>query len=109
MEQNVSSAPDRFAAAFDQLLAALAKDLDGDVRRNTRFVDQAAAEVELDLRSGREPDFDLFKADLYQHVEEAEFFIHVHRLGQGLIAVPKVDAAPYWGSLDYSVGPLPIR
>jgi hypothetical protein len=29
-------------------------------------------------------------------------------LGQGLIAIPKVNAAPDRGTLDDSIGPLPI-
>jgi hypothetical protein len=109
MEKNVSSALQRFAAAFDQFFPALAKDLDSDVRWNASLLDEAAAEVELDLGSGRESDFDLFKTDLHQHIEEAEFFIDIHRLGQGLIAVPEVDTAPHWGSIDHSVGPFSIR
>src|ERR1700737_1481888 len=109
MEKNVSSALQRFATALNQFFPALAKDLDCHIRRNASLVDEAAAEVELDLRSGRESDFDLLKTDLCQQVEEAEFLMDVHRLGQGLIAVPEVDAAPDRGSLDYSIGPLPVR
>ena len=109
MEKNVASALQRFAAAFDQFFPALAKDLNSDVGWNASLLDKAAAEVELDLGSRRESDFDLFKTDLHQHIKKAEFFIHVHGLGQGLIPIPKVNAAPDRGTLDDSVGPLTIR
>ena len=109
MEKDVSSALQRFAAALNQFFPALAKDLDCDVGRNASLVDEAAAEVELDLGSGGESDFDLFKTDLCQQAEKTEFLMDVHRLSQGLIAVPEVDAAPDWGSFNYSVGPLPVR
>src|ERR1700722_2096668 len=109
MEKYVSGALERLTAALHQFLAALAKDLNGDVRRNAPFVDQAATEIELDLGSGRESDFDLFKADLRQHLEKAKFFVPIHRLGQGLIAVSEVDTAPDGGPVDNPVGPLSIR
>jgi hypothetical protein len=83
--------------------------LDCDIRRNASLFNEAAAEVELNLGSGRKSDFDLFKADLSQQVKESEFFIDVHRLGQGLIAVAEVDATPNWGFLDDSIGPFSVR
>ena len=98
MEKNVARTHERLAAPVDKFFPALAKNLDSDVRRNALFLDEAAAEIELDLRRRRKSDFDLFKADLHQHVEEAEFFIHIHRLGQGLIAIPQINAAPDRGT-----------
>src|SRR5690606_5056189 len=85
VEDDVLRALERFAGADNHVLPALAKDLDGDIIGNAVFLDQAAAEIELDLRRGRETDFDLLEADLHQHVEELELLGHVHRLGQGLV------------------------
>ena len=108
MEKNVASTFQGFAAAFHQFFPTLAKDLDRHVRWNPPLINEATAEIELDLGSRRESDFDLFETDLRQHLKEAEFFRDIHRLSQGLIAVPEVDTAPDGRSFDHAVGPLSI-
>jgi len=109
MEKNVSRTFQSFAAARDKFFPALTEYLDCDIRRNASLVNETAAKVEFNLGSGRKSDLDLFKADLSQQVKKSEFFLDVHRLGKGLIAVAEVDATPDWGSLDDSIGPFSVR
>jgi hypothetical protein len=108
MEDDVLRAAQGFERAGDQVLAALAEDLDGDVVGDAVFLDQAAAEIEFDLRCGREADLDFLEADADQQVEILEFFLDAHGLGEGLIAVAEVDAAPSRGAVERAVGPLAV-
>src|SRR5258708_22021399 len=109
MEKNVSRTFQSFAAARDKSFPALTEYLDCDMRRNACLVNETAAKVEFNLGSGRKSDLDLFKADLSQQVKKAEFFIDVHRLGEGLIAVAEVDTTPDYGSLDDWIAPCSGR
>src|SRR5690606_19687923 len=109
VEDDVLGAVQGLKRAGDQVLAALAEDLDGDVVRDAVFLNEAAAEIELDLRGGREADLDFLEADGDQHREVFELFLDVHGLGEGLVAVAKIDAAPDRGAFVHAVGPLAIR
>src|SRR5688572_11711425 len=98
----------RLDATRDQLLAALAEDLDCDIIGDAVLVDQAAAEIELDLGGAGETDFDFLETDADQHLEILEFFFHAHGLGEGLVAIAEIDTAPN-GSLGQSaVRPLTV-
>ena len=108
MENDVFRAAQGFEGTGDQVLAALAEDLDGDIVGDAVFLDQAAAEIEFDLRGGREADLDFLEADADQQVEVFEFFLDAHGLGEGLVAVPEIDAAPDRGAGERAVGPLAI-
>jgi hypothetical protein len=99
----------RFEGSGDQVFPALAEDLDGDIAGDPVFLDQAAGEIKFDLGGGGKSDLDLLESDPDQKVKKLQLFLDAHRLGEGLISVPEVDAAPDRGSLDCSVGPLSIR
>ena len=108
MKDDVFRAHHRFARTRDQLLAALAEDLDGDIVGDAVLVYEATDEVELDLRSGRETNLDFLESDLHEHLEIFEFLLDAHGLGERLIAVAEIDAAPH-GCLGLrAAGPLAI-
>jgi hypothetical protein len=90
VEDDVLRAAQGFQRTHDQVLAALAENLDRDVVGDAVFLDEAAAEIEFDLRCGRETDLDLLEADGDQHREVFEFLLHAHGLGEGLVAVAEV-------------------
>jgi hypothetical protein len=94
VEDDVLRAAQGFERARDQVLTALAEDLDCDVGRDAVFLNEAAAEIELDLGSGGETDLDLLKADFHQEVEVLEFLLDAHGLSEGLVAIAEIDAAP---------------
>ena len=108
MEDGVLRAAHGRDAARDELLAALAEDLDGDVAGDAVFLDEAAAEIEFDLRGRREADLDFLEADLHEHLEILEFLLDAHRLGEGLVAVAEVDAAPDGRARKGAAGPLAV-
>jgi len=81
-------------AEHDPPLQRLHQHLDGDVVRDRALLDERAHEVEVGLRGGGEADLDLLEAHLAQEAEHASLAIRVHRLDQGLVAVPEVDRAP---------------
>jgi hypothetical protein len=58
------------------------------------LLDQAAREVEFDLGGRGEADLDLLEADAHEQLEELDLLLDAHRLGEGLVAVAQVDAAP---------------
>jgi len=108
MEDDVFGAGDGFAGTVDQLFAALAEELDGDVVGDAFFVDETADEIELGLGSGRKTDFDFLEADFHQQIEVLEFLLDAHGLGEGLIAVAQVDATPDGRTGERAVGPLAV-
>src|SRR5690606_36058666 len=69
------------------------------------FLDEAAHEIELDLRGRGKADLDLLEADLHELLEHAQLALHVHGLDQRLVAVAQVRAQPDRCALDYGVGP----
>ena len=97
-----------FHGALDELLPRLAQHLNGDVRRNAALVDDAANEVEVRLRGGRETHFDLLEADVEQQVPHAELLADVHRVDQGLVAIPQINAAPARRRGEHRVGPSAV-
>ncbi len=89
-------------------MAALAEDLDGDIVGDAFLLDEAAAEIELDLGGAGEADLDLLEADADEHVEVLELFLDAHGLGEGLVAIAEIDAAPDGGAGERAAGPLTI-
>jgi hypothetical protein len=83
-----------FKGAANQFLARLHQDLNRDIVRNAVFVNQAADEVELDLRSGRETDFDFLEADCTSKSNISNFSSTLIGIAKRLIAVAQIDAAP---------------
>jgi hypothetical protein len=108
MEDGVFRAAERLERARDQVFAALAEHLDGDIVGNAVFLDEAAGEIKLDLRGRREADLDLLEADLHEQLEEFELLLDAHGLGEGLVAIAQVDAAPDGRVGERAVGPLPV-
>jgi hypothetical protein len=98
-----------FEGTHDQVLAALAKNLERHVLRDALLLDQPPAEIELDLGGGRKAHLDLLEADADQQLEHLELFLDAHRLGEGLVAIAKVDAAPLGRLGQDPIGPLPLR
>ena len=86
----------------------MAQDLDRDILGDAVLFDQAATEIELDLGGGRKADLDLFEANTQEHVEILELLFDAHGLGEGLIAIAEIDAAPDRSLGERAVGPLAI-
>ncbi len=108
MENDVPRAAQRLERARDQILAALAEDLQAHIIRHEPVLDEPAAKIELDLRSRRESDFDLLETDPHEHLEILELLLDAHRLGQRLVAVAKIHAAPDRGMVENAVRPTAV-
>ncbi|VWX63570.1 hypothetical protein VARIO8X_90439 [Burkholderiales bacterium 8X] len=105
MDDRAGCALQGLEGAGDQLVASGRQHLDRHIVRNAVFLDQLAHEVELDLRRGREADLDLLEADRHQGLEHAHLAGHVHRLHQGLVAVPEVRRQPDRRLGQHGIGP----
>ena len=95
----------RFERALNQLLPALGQDLDLHVGGNHVLVDDQALEVVVRLRRRREADLDLLEPDVEQGLEERQLALGIHRVDEGLVAVPQVDAGPPGGPGELAVRP----
>ena len=100
---------DSLKASLDQVVSALAEDLDMNVVRDHLPVGELAEEIILDLGSRRETDLDLLEAQLQKKTEHIHLLFHDHRLHQGLVSVAKVHGAPDRGLYDLLIGPLSLR
>jgi hypothetical protein len=108
MKNNLFRAAERLATADDEILAALAKNLERDIVGDAFLLDEAAAKIEFDLRSGRETDLDFLEADFHEQLKILEFLLDAHGLGEGLVAVAQVDAAPHRRARERAIGPLAV-
>lgn len=108
MKNNVFGAAERLAATNDEILAALAENLEGDIVGDPVLLDEATAKIEFDLGGGRETDFDLLKADFHEQLEVLDFLLDAHGLGKRLIAVPQVYAAPNRRARERAARPLAV-
>ncbi len=108
MEDDVLRAAQGLERAHDQVLAALAQDLERDALGDAVFLDQTAAEIELDLRGRREADLDFLEADADQQREILELLLDAHGLGEGLVAIAQIDRAPVRRAGVDAVGPLAV-
>jgi hypothetical protein len=104
MENDVFRAGQGLQRAKDEILAALAEDLNRDIVWDSVLLDEAAAKIKLDLRRRRKTNFDFLETNTDKHVEVFDFFIHAHGLSERLIAVAQIHAAP-----DRSGGKSPVR
>jgi hypothetical protein len=82
--------------------------LQAHIVRNEAVLNEASAEIELDLRGGGKPDFDLFETDPHKHFKILDFFFHAHRLGECLIAIAEIHAAPLRGVSEDAPWPLSV-
>ena len=99
------AALEAFVGPLDELGAALGEHLDSDVVGDEVLFDQLAHEVEVGLAGRGEADLDLLEAHLHDRLEHAPLPDGVHRLDEGLVAVPEVDGAPEGSLLDPLVRP----
>ena len=100
MHDRLAGTPDRLVGALDQLGTALGQHLDRDVLGHEVVDDELAHEVEVGLAGAREADLDLLEPHLDQGLEHAALAGRVHRVDQGLVAVPQIDRAPQGRPLD---------
>ena len=108
VENDAARSAQGLKRAEDQILAALAEDLNRDIRRDQALLDETAAEIEFDLRGGGKSNFDFLEADADEHLEILEFFLHAHGLSKRLVTVAEVHAAPYGSGSQKAVGPLAV-
>jgi hypothetical protein len=102
-------AAQRLERALDLLGPGLGQHLDHHVVRDQVLLDQLPDEVEVGLGGGREADLDLLEAAAHQQVEHPALSRRVHRIDQGLVAVPQVHAAPARSLADDPRRPRPVR
>ena len=105
MHDGARRAANRLERALDQLFLRLDQHLHPDVVRNAVLLDQAAREIEFDLRRGGKADLDFLEADLHQQREILELLLDAHRHGERLVAVAQIDAAPGRRLVDRARGP----
>ncbi len=108
VEDGVLCAAQGSDAADNELFSALAEDLNRDVMGDAVFLDETATEIEFDLGSGRETDLNFLEANFHEQLEVFEFLVDAHGLGEGLVTVAEIDAAPDRGAVERTVGPLAV-
>ena len=94
MDNSTLAAFKGFERALNQMRTRLGEPHDEHIIGNEILLDQLTIEVELILAGRREPDLNMFKAQIAEHLEIFEFLIRIHRIGQRLIAVAHVHRAP---------------
>ena len=109
MDDGALCADQGFHGALDKIFTGLNQHLNGHVIRDPVGFDQLAHEPELGVGSGRKTDFDLFEAAADEGIEHFEFLADVHRFGEGLVAVPEIDAAPEGGMREDPRRPEAVR
>ena len=109
VDDGLAGAPEALVGAVDQLGPALDQHLDRHVVGNEVLLDEEAHEVVVGLGGRREPDLDLLEAHLHERLEHAALAGRIHRVDEGLVAVPQVDRAPARRLRELSTGPGPVR
>ena len=94
--------------AANEMLAGLCQHLNADTFGYAVLLDQFSSEIEFRLGGRGESHLDLLEADFGQEIEQLKFLLHSHGDGQGLIAIPEVDAAPNRSMVDRPARPLTI-
>jgi hypothetical protein len=100
---------ERLDRPLDELLARLGQHRDPDVVGHSPALDEAADEIEVGLRCGRETDLDLLVAHLDEQIEHRVLACGVHRVDQCLVSVAQVCREPARGVGDGAARPLPVR
>ena len=85
---------DSLKGLADDVVAALGQHLHRDILGDHVLLDQGPQELILGIAGSGEADFDLFKTDLDQHLEELQLFLQAHGHDQRLVAVAQVHATP---------------
>jgi len=108
VENNAACAAQGLKRPEDEVFAALAEDLNRDIRRDQFLLDKAATEIEFDLGSGGKTNFDFLETDADEHLEILELLLYAHRLREGLVAVSEIHAAPDGSGGEATVWPLAV-
>ena len=107
MENHIFGALDRLKSLFNEMLPGLDQHLDGHVIGNMAPLNELPADFVLRLAGGGEADLDLLHPDVHQGVEVLQLLGQVHRVHQGLVAVPQVHGTPDGGLGNDLIGPGP--
>ena len=99
---------DRFEGARDQRFARLSDDLRNHPIGEQSALDHPANEVEIGLRGRRKAELDLLEAHGQEQPQKRAFSLMPHGVGQGLVTVAQVDAAPSGRSVERAIGPLSV-
>ena len=100
MYDRVFATRQRVESLFDDVLARLRQNLYRDVVGDHIPLDQLAQKFVFRLARRGESDLNLLESYLAQKGEELQFLFKAHRHDQRLIAVAKIDAAPYRRLVD---------
>ncbi len=98
----------RLSGALNQIGACLGQHRDGDIIWDSIRLDQRADEIEIGLRSRREPDLDLLVAHANQQIEQFALASRRHRVDQRLVSVAQIGRQPARGMSDRLRRPLTI-
>ena len=95
MNYCVLTALKRRKSLSDNMLSRLCKNLNGYVVGNHIVFNKCAEEGIFCIGCRRESNLDFFKTNLYEKLEKFELFFKAHRDNKRLVAVTKVNRAPY--------------
>ena len=91
------------------MLAGLRQNLNHNVIGDHVAFDELADEVEVRLARGREANFDLLVAHVYEQFEHPQFAGWGHRINQRLIAIAQINCTPARCLGDHLRRPRAIR
>lgn len=109
VEDDVGRTAQGLQRTRDKVLPARAENLDGDVGGDAFLTDEPPAKIEFDLGGGGKAYLDFLEADFHEQVEELEFLVDAHGLGESLVAIAEVDGTPDGGTAQRAIGPLAVR
>ena len=109
MDNNIFSATNCFESFTNKFFASLYQNLNGYIIRNVVAFNQGTQNFIFSFRSGRETNFDFFKTNINQSMEEGQFFFDTHGSYERLVTVTQVNAAPDGSFSNSFVGPLTVR
>jgi len=95
----------RLECPLNQVLTTLDQHLNFNIVGDHALFNDESLKIEVGLGRGRESDFNLFETNIDQGPEQRELAFGIHRVDQGLVAVPQVDTGPSGGTGLLAVGP----
>ena len=98
----------RFKRTLNQMITCLNQYFDVNIIWNMIFFNQFTCEIEIHLRCRRKANFNMFKTNLYQHLEHFEFLIDIHRFKNRLVTITEVSTHPNWRFIDFIIRPLTV-
>ncbi len=109
VEYPLAGALEALEGTLDEMLSALAENLNDDVVGNQVLLDELPREIEFDLARRREADLDLLEAYSQEKIEKLELLVDPHGLDESLVAVAEVHRAPERRFLDAPARPFAIE